>query len=887
MRYWVYINDKVDGPYDEDKLAVLDGFTPDTLICSEEIEEGGSQEWVKASSVFEFDEATKTMTRAPLTQEELDTVRGNTADVTATSPITQVPASVDTSATKILIDKIDLLTREIESLKTKLDAALAAGVSVPKAEQTAPVSAAEKTATVSPQSEPVTEEAAITNTESLVNHAEQLVAQASANTVNKPMDFLDEIQIGSSKTENLAEKGGEEVVLRSALDSLYNSKTAVQPEEEKEATFQDLLSSAKVITEQTIPAAAEKTAPATQETPAETEPKAQEAQPQEKQEPSSLHVTQEEQPAPAPISEEKREEIINEITAPAQQDNLILQAISDAQKEEGLKLAEDTAPAEEPAPETQPSLNISHETAEQDQPADLPSLAEEPAPAQEEPKEKESLDLSNQPQLTIVNEETAAPKAEPQPQAAEPQGPEIAPVSDELTPMDPTENQDKAPQENTETIKELVPGKKIEPQKEEEGLISQADLAEAFTERAPAPEFPIPQEEQPAPDKEEEVVAPIEQTASLPEGKGFYNPNDMTEVELKEGSTYLISDFIPPAQANAANDKTIPQAYGAVPGSAEAAQASAEEKDTANTVQVQSLNEAVEEIVPSQKADQADLTMSKVVLENTIKTKRGATMDIKTVPMVQEPANSERLDLSDSDLADINAQHDLKAADVKPGNKNLTKMVLGALASVVILVLIYVMLAYLELLPAQFNFIKSQTPAASQMQDEQLNEMLGTQPDAAALPATQTQLPQQPGTLPQQPGYMPNTQGQMQPGAMPAQQGQMMPGQMGQMQPGQNPNAMLDAILTEVKNFPLANGQTLQQLINSRHPAAQNLIEWTITTAVEPDNYSILVKVPPENPQSFKIPYRFNYNTVTKTLEPTISDSKNLLDSLKTPQAAQ
>ena len=132
MRYWVYINDKVDGPFDEDKVAVLDGFTPDTLICSEEIEEGGSQEWVKASSVFEFDEATKTMTRAPLTQEEINTIRGNTADVTATSPITPLPsAGLDVSATQILIEKIDNLTREIEGLKGKLDAALAAAPAQP------------------------------------------------------------------------------------------------------------------------------------------------------------------------------------------------------------------------------------------------------------------------------------------------------------------------------------------------------------------------------------------------------------------------------------------------------------------------------------------------------------------------------------------------------------------------------------------------------------------------------------------------------------------------------------------------------------------------------------------------------------------------------------
>ena len=90
------------------------------------------------------------------------------------------------------------------------------------------------------------------------------------------------------------------------------------------------------------------------------------------------------------------------------------------------------------------------------------------------------------------------------------------------------------------------------------------------------------------------------------------------------------------------------------------------------------------------------------------------------------------------------------------------------------------------------------------------------------------------------------------------------------------------ALLNEVKQYALPNGQTLESLINARHPVQQpEMIEWSLTTAVEPDNYSVLVKIPPENPQSFKISYRFNYNAVTKELEPTTSDSKNLLDSMQ------
>lgn len=888
MRYWVYINDKVEGPYEEDKLAGLDGFTPETLICSEEIEEGGSQEWVKASNIFEFDEAGKTMTRAPLTQEELDTVRGNTSDIN-TAPPSQTVAP-DNSVTQILIDKIDYLTREIESLKTKLDAALTAAHT---AVQT-PVSSPEPTPAAQP-SEPVTEEALITNTESLVNHAEQLVAQAGANVAanDKPVDFLDEIQIDVPKADNPAEKGGEEVVLRSALDSLYNAKPQEQTETEKEATFQDLLSPLKTAgTAAAIGAAAGLAAAATDKQ--ETDKKEQ-TQPLQQQEPAMPQPLPAAAPEPItePVSEEKREEIINEITAPAQQNNLILQAVEEAQKEEQpqAELASvDSVP--QTISEPQPAAE---NTAKEDLQLQMPSAETNVTDVPQSPAEKEALDLADQPQLNIAEDEPANKEQAQQPEQPQQQEQEAlsaAPVSDQLTPMNPSDEPEPAQKVVTETIKELVPGKKIEAERQEEdGIISQADLDEAFTERAPAPEFPIPAEEKKPADinEEAEIETPQQAQETLPEGKGFYNPNDMTEVELKEGSTYLISDFIPPAVASsnapAVSKNGIPKEYGAVPGSAEAAQAGAE----GPSVQVQPVAEAVEEIIPAKKADQADLTMSKVILENTIKTKRGATMDIKTVPMVQEPAESERLDLSDSDL-DINTQHDIKAADIKPGNNKLTKMVLGSVAGVVILVLIYVMLAYLELLPAQFNFIKSAPAAQDTLQDEQLNEVLPqtnettvqpsvpVQPDQGMIPAQPQGYPQagygQPqGTLPQQPLQ----QGMTQP------QAQQFPGQLPAAQPGVNP---LDPILTEVKNLAMANGQTLEQLINSRHPAAQGMIEWSITTAVEPNNYSILVKVPPENPQSFKISHRFNYNTVTKVLSPTISDSKNLLDSI-TPQAVR
>ena len=70
-----------------------------------------------------------------------------------------------------------------------------------------------------------------------------------------------------------------------------------------------------------------------------------------------------------------------------------------------------------------------------------------------------------------------------------------------------------------------------------------------------------------------------------------------------------------------------------------------------------------------------------------------------------------------------------------------------------------------------------------------------------------------------------------------------------------------------------------QGFIELKHSSiSPELITWETTPAVEADNYSVTVKVPPENPQNFKTVYRFNYNMLSGLLDPTVSDAKNLLD---------
>ena len=150
MRYWVYINDKVEGPFEEDKLVTLAGFTPDTLICTETTN-GANQEWVKASTVFEFDPLESTITRALPTPEELNTgvnpAAGQT-DPNLTKALKDAHAAsqesapaaqpANTDALALILAKLDSLTQEIEGLKTKMEEVITATSAVQAAQAAAP-----------------------------------------------------------------------------------------------------------------------------------------------------------------------------------------------------------------------------------------------------------------------------------------------------------------------------------------------------------------------------------------------------------------------------------------------------------------------------------------------------------------------------------------------------------------------------------------------------------------------------------------------------------------------------------------------------------------------------------------------------------------------------
>ena len=854
MRYWVYINDKVQGPYAEDNLVTLEGFTPDTLICSEDTANSGNQEWVKASSVFEFE------------QEEI-----------APQPAESVASTGNAVATgdlSLLLAKLDVMTSQLTGLQSKLDGMQTKLDESISTQQKASEEAAARAEALAAQVNNITAAPRTIENDSQEQASNSVDAPTdvfkSINTIPAGQLNLGEFTSEESADDNILDKEGDAFVLNSALNSLHNNKNqapAPQPKQGKEEdTFQDLLT----------PAQAARLA----------------------QEPEAT-------PDNSSTADKQKEEVLAEFTKPNAGENDVLdQVIKEKEEDEakksmtmrwlsagaaalagavGLKSKKGNEhPQEQPdvttdkTPEPQPTEELTPLSQEESQPVastdELPQekptleFAEEPSPeqpapltvseqpiapnAQATPEESQSLPTSQ-----TEEPATQEPVAENQPQETQ------APQSQvDLPSIDDNSQKQESPEiaegKESQAPQELVPGAT----NDSDNIITEDDLKDAFTERKPQEEVAVEQlfglananaavnATPSANSAEKDNSAKDTNLPSLEDAvmqkmadaeKTTTNPNDLTEIELKEGSTYLISDFVPPALSSENEEKS---SENHPTDSSDTKKAKDNDIELQEMVTSAKVEETKTEPAPANpaaeiEATSTDVTISQIVLENTIKAKRGAALDIKTVPMVPEPAQTDRLHIEGMD-DDINTQHDLKAADVKPAGKT-AKIIVGSILALLLLAAIYAMLGFMSILPAQFNiFAKQQAAQTAQKQEAQLDEMLGT--DGADMPV---QVVDENAPM------------------------------------GQSVSAA--TILEEVKNFMLPNGKTLQSFIEAKHPTAVDAITWDISTAVDPDNYSILVKVPPENPQSFKTSYRFNYNAVTKALDPTISDAKNLLDSAK------
>jgi len=798
MRYWVYINDKVDGPYDENKLVTLNGFSQNTLICSEEVASSGGQEWVKASSIFEFDEV------------PVQEVPAAIPPATATTDIPQ--ANTHAVDENILLSKLNFLTEELshlhkklDSIQTDLDKAVAQNekLSQQLASHVAPIKNPVQETPKAQIVSPKTITTPISNKEPEEQKPSEIQEELDHREEAKEQKTTDDVQAELESFPDQAAPKEEELIIRSALDSIYGEKPVAQPQVEE--TFQDLLPEKEK----------EKVEKIEEElTFTPVEDKQEEAESAVKE---ALITT--------PSAEEiSRDELINELTASPKED-ILDQIIQEHQAQEDASSVSNETENKSSLTAGIAAAGVGAAAA-----AGLAGLAALSDGKEEAPKDTSSL--PNVDSFSIATDKNN-PEVLEEVLPANQMPPDITPHEEQPVPhvdlatlsdeddvkKQPLEEQDKATADleapNEDTVQELVPGATLQEKKqpEQEGfyLKSEKEIQEEQKEAESSASTLTAKDLEDAFGPQEEAMSPTIQ--EVPDNR---SPNDLTEIELKEGSTYLISDFVPPAQVD--DDSAALEAMGATFD-----HSINKQQETLIQDMLAVSNKAEKtQLLPTDGLPE-DITANKVSLENTIQAKRGASLDIKTAPMVPEPANSPRLDV---DLDDVNAQHDMKTSKSSSG---LTKVVITMLVTLLLLIILYVALGMVNMLPESINlFSQKETPATTSTSEELLED-------------------------PSQDEFSYENES----------------AQLGET----------DRVLNDVQNLSLSNGFTLREFVEAKHAAiSKDLISWEVTDSVEPENYSITIKIPPENPQNFKTVYRFNYNMENGLLEPTISDAKNLLD---------
>ena len=88
----------------------------------------------------------------------------------------------------------------------------------------------------------------------------------------------------------------------------------------------------------------------------------------------------------------------------------------------------------------------------------------------------------------------------------------------------------------------------------------------------------------------------------------------------------------------------------------------------------------------------------------------------------------------------------------------------------------------------------------------------------------------------------------------------------------------IDKIIAEVKNYKLIEGKTLEEKIKLLHPNIYSSLKWEAAQLPTDLTYYSVTVSSPENPEGYKqVNYRFNYNTVTYSVEATTSEANNVM----------
>lgn len=98
----------------------------------------------------------------------------------------------------------------------------------------------------------------------------------------------------------------------------------------------------------------------------------------------------------------------------------------------------------------------------------------------------------------------------------------------------------------------------------------------------------------------------------------------------------------------------------------------------------------------------------------------------------------------------------------------------------------------------------------------------------------------------------------------------------------------INKIISEVKNYKLSEGITLEEKIKLMHPGDFGKLEWAASQFPTDLTYYSVTVSSPTNPEGYTpVNYRFNYNTVTYSVEATTSEANNLMIKPYQAQTAQ
>ncbi len=953
MRYWVYINGQVlERPFEQEEFSSIQGFTGETLICPEVVPAGAAQEWVAANVVFPpvqvaipqpqplpayyqypqqqayvqpqqsvppyqttrmpiyaaqpqpaynpypaqqtqfnqpvYEQPVQAYDPAAQTQE-FDTQDMFDASVPSEDTISSAPVSASTEAE--LLQKIDVLTREIQDVKQKLyslsDNLQYSGVSSQAVSSPSHHTEKEPSSRAEKKEQPSSEEDEVALPAGYIDDIPEVVQEdtetSSDSAVPSDMDSQTENYIADS-----SDAGGD----LKDMDSLLGGAAAVSPSEDflqdainttfsnkhkkevitdpnaivdlakKENTDSKInqqpgtvVTDGNALSEDDIPTIEEDFEDKLSFTQANLE-KIQEEKDQEFDE-----FAEQQAPLPEDLSQhsaahgsnagEVREITEELLSEPVSSQSLAEEGEFPVQQQE----VEQDSISAEPQPfeidaSSEDKDNTKTATLEEvfnDQPQQTEQ--EEELPAQEEPVEEiapEQQDLPAEDQQELPQEEEPLPSEE---QQAETDG----------IPQEVPSAQNIGETEDDASFRENEPVQEQQEFVEQESQEQQEPAQEAQEEQQDA-EVELPQEEDltPLQDQEEDPMN-IETSQSAEENdvlQEFAEDKKQLEENTKDMTSSAFDVISSPKEGSSALDELTGSGQPVV------APMLADGEDQFLKTFTSSIEEVfldqptsiISDYVPPAQASASaeDFDSMDVIASGTPDTQdKGKInlMDLKSAPQEDvdalkkvrriKPAAIKTVPMVAANGGDITqgeGQPDIEEAIAELGGNSIIEKALktfGTISGLLVILLLFIaLLAVMHIIPVKLS------PA------HYLLSKVFKKPEAEATTGNN---------------------------AVDASVAEALKEREAKI-------AAEKEIIVKVKNYKLGDGSSLEQKILSIHPKDAAQIEWTADQAVDPSYFSIAAKLPP-NQEGYSLTYRFSYNTMDNTLVPTTSEANNIIQA--------